>query len=266
MRGKLFQFDEALRHEISTSSFAMYPNEIAVVDEIFLYLSQITASPPRQPSNSLTHVHAEAIIQILDRWPSSQRFPVIDLSRLFVGFCPDAFATPGLRGKFTDALFNASDWSAVWTSPLPKARATNMLLLLRTIANAFQEEGGTDAEWLGRIVETIGQAPYTVLNKAQRVALATVLFNISCGNLRSPLQVPVRDHLISLIVKILELETADSEAVYRALVSLGNVIHVCKASLQESQKGDISRCLEVLPIRFPETRVQNVAAEIAALF
>ena len=53
----------------------MYPNEIAVIDEIFLYLSQITASPARQPSKPLTHVHVEAIIQILDRWPSSQRFP-----------------------------------------------------------------------------------------------------------------------------------------------------------------------------------------------
>lgn len=26
-----------------------------------------------------------------------------------------------------------------------------MLLLLRTIANAFQEEGRTDVEWLGRV-------------------------------------------------------------------------------------------------------------------
>jgi phospholipase A-2-activating protein len=53
----------------------MYPNEIVVVDEIFIYLSQITASPAQQPSKQLTHVHVEAIIQILDRWPSSQRFP-----------------------------------------------------------------------------------------------------------------------------------------------------------------------------------------------
>jgi len=144
-----------------------------------------------------------------------------------------------------------------------------MLLLLRTIANAFQEEERTDAEWQGRIVETLGQAPYLVLNKAQRVALASVLFNVSCETLRSPLQVPIRDHLISLIVKILESETADSEAVYRALVGLGNLIHACKANkttLQEAQKGDILRCLELLPKRFPETRVQNVAAEIAALF
>jgi hypothetical protein len=46
-------------------------------------------------------------------------------------------------------------------------------------------------------------------------------------------------------------------------------IHACKASkatVQEAQKGDILRCLELLPKRFPETRVQNVAAEIAVLF
>jgi len=268
MRGKLLQFDEALRHEISTSSLAMYPNETVVVEEIFLYLSQITASPTQLPSKPLTHVHVEAIIQILDRWPSSQRFPIIDLSRLIVGFCPDAYAAPGLREKFTDALFNASEWSAAWTSPLSKARGTNILLLLRTIANAFQEERGIDAGWLGKVVETIGQAPYTLLNRAQRVALATVLFNVSCEYLRSPLQVPVRDHVILLIAKILELETADSEAVYRALVGLGNAIHACmtnKASLQEAQKGDISQCLQSLPIRFPETRIRNVAVEIAAL-
>lgn len=151
----------------------MYPNEIAVVDEIFAYLSQVTASPARQPAKSLTHVHVEAIIQILDRWPSSQRFPsklyetnisqlipdhfilVIDLSRLLIGFCPDAFIAPGLQAKFTDALFNASEWSAPWTSHLSKARETNMLLLLRTIANAFQEEGGTNAEWLARVSQVL---------------------------------------------------------------------------------------------------------------
>ena len=58
----------------------MYPDEITLVDEIFIYLSQITASPSQQPSEPLTHVHVEAIIQILDRWPSSQRFP----SRLYI--------------------------------------------------------------------------------------------------------------------------------------------------------------------------------------
>jgi phospholipase A-2-activating protein len=75
MQGKLHQFDDALRHEISTSSLAMYPDEIKAVDTCFSSLAQIVATPPRPPLNKLTGAHVEAIIQILDRWPSSQRFP-----------------------------------------------------------------------------------------------------------------------------------------------------------------------------------------------
>lgn len=72
----------------------MYPNEIAVVDEIFVYLSQITASPARQPSKPLTHVHVEAIIQILDRWPSSQRFPSMLYQTYICVSVPDRLMIP----------------------------------------------------------------------------------------------------------------------------------------------------------------------------
>lgn len=194
----------------------MYPEETAAVDQAFAYLSQAIASPPRRPSNNLTVTHVEAIIQILDRWPSSQRFPgalgfvpqlyiygpnsitVIDLSRLLTGYCPDAFSTPGLRDRFFEALFKASEWTASWTVPLSKAKETNILLLFRTLANAFQE--GTpigDGTWVGQVnsylrlyiyistlysltlfqvFEALSQAPYASLTKAQRVALATILF------------------------------------------------------------------------------------------
>ena len=53
----------------------MYPEEVNRIDETFDYLSSVTASPPRTPSSSLTAAHVESIIQILERWPSSQRFP-----------------------------------------------------------------------------------------------------------------------------------------------------------------------------------------------
>ncbi|KAF8163523.1 phospholipase A-2-activating protein [Crassisporium funariophilum] len=268
MQGKLFQFDEALRHEISTSSLAMYPDEINLLDEAFAYLSQVTVSPARPPSNSLTHVHVEAIIQILERWPSSQRFPVIDLSRLLIGFCPDAFSAPDLRDKFSEALFKASEWSTPWTLPLSKARETNMLLLLRTLANAFQEDGITDAGWLARVLETLGQAPYTALTKTQRVALATVLFNASCEGLRYPLELSLRNQLITLIAQILESETADSEAVYRTLVALGNTVFAAKiheTTVSAPQVGEISQCLQSLPTQFPESRVRNVCVEIGTL-
>lgn len=59
----------------STSSLAMYPDEVAAVDEAFAYLSLVTATPPRHPPTPLSTKHVEAIIHILGRWPSSQRFP-----------------------------------------------------------------------------------------------------------------------------------------------------------------------------------------------
>lgn len=149
----------------------MYPDEMSAVDEAFTYLAHITISPAQSQTGLLTATHVEAIIQILDRWPSSQRFPgesifialsaplptfpcpVIDLSRLLTGFCPDVLETPGLKLQFFEALFKASEWSASWTAPLPKARETNILLLFRTLANTFQE-GTTIGEgtWAGQVI------------------------------------------------------------------------------------------------------------------
>ena len=153
-------------------------------------------------------------------------FIVIDLSRLLLGFCPEAFSADGLKDRFADALFRAADWSASWALPLPKPRETNMLLLLRTLCNAFQEDGQTDPVWLTKVcflsvignqnkllsalfflqtqkvLQTLAQAPYTALNKTQRVALATIVFNVSCQGLRFPLDASLRDQSVSLVGKV----------------------------------------------------------------
>ncbi|KAG6833074.1 hypothetical protein H0H87_011819 [Tephrocybe sp. NHM501043] len=267
MQGKLQQFDDALRHEISTSSLAMYPDESAKVEEAFDFLRAVTATPPRQTATSLSAAHIEAIIQTLERWPSSQRFPVIDLSRLLTGFAPEAFDTSGVKEKFIEALFTASEWNASWSPPLPKPRETNILLLFRTLANVFQDKISLDGTWSNKVFEALSQAPYSSLNKNQRVALATILFNASCVLLRTPVEKPFFDQLASLMLRILESETADSEAVYRALVGLGNILHASKAQnlLDAGQSGELVQCIRALPTTFPEERVQNVTQEIAAL-
>ena len=137
----------------------MYPQEIEAINETFAHLTKAVAS--QQPHTSFTTNHVDAIIQILDRWPVSQRFPgmsqpqpylpgkqtisstpeVIDLSRLVTGYCPDLCSSPSLRETFLDALFVGSGWptDGSWSLPLSKAQETNILLLLRTIANVFQE-------------------------------------------------------------------------------------------------------------------------------
>ena len=53
----------------------MYPEELSNVEETFAYLSAVTATPPGRPNKSLNANHVESVIQVLDRWPSSQRFP-----------------------------------------------------------------------------------------------------------------------------------------------------------------------------------------------
>ncbi|KAG6853915.1 hypothetical protein C0991_012584 [Blastosporella zonata] len=284
MQGKLQQFDDALRHEISTSSLAMYPDESNKVEESFDFLGAATATPPRKTSGSLSAIHIEAIIQILERWPSSQRFPgmscaphffpvkadtvvVIDLSRLLTGFAPEAFDAPGLKERFVEALFTASQWNTSWTPPLSKPRETNILLLFRTLANVFQEKISLDGMWTSKVFEALSQAPYSSLNKNQRVALATILFNASCVSLRTPVDKSFFDQVAKLILRILESETSDSEAVYRALVGLGNLIHASKAQnlLDAGQSGELIQCIRALPTTFPEERVQNITREIAAL-
>ncbi|KAF8077719.1 phospholipase A-2-activating protein [Lyophyllum atratum] len=267
MQGKLHQFDEVLRNEISTSSLAMYPEEISTVDEAFAFLAEVTATPPRRPARSLSATHVEAVIQILERWPSSQRFPVIDLSRLLTGFSPDAFEAPQLKDRFLEALFKACEWDASWSLPLTKPRETNILLLFRTLANIFQEKMSLEGLWPSKVFEALSQVPYASLNKTQRVALATVLFNASCVALRDPAEKGFFDQLTAMALQIVESETADSEAVYRALVGLGNLIHAGNAQtlLDAPQSGEIVQCIRALPATFPEERVQNITREIAAL-
>jgi len=70
----------------------------------------------------------------------SLRCPVIDLARLIVAFVPQSLhANTRLGDRFMDALLRASDWDDHWTPPMTKPKERNILLLLRTIANALQE-------------------------------------------------------------------------------------------------------------------------------
>src|SRR6266852_6394921 len=89
MQGKLYQFDQALRSEIvrnfcflgldcltcvhSTSALALYPEEIDHLEEVFTFLAQ--SASERSPTVNLTNTHVETVVQILERWPASQRFP-----------------------------------------------------------------------------------------------------------------------------------------------------------------------------------------------
>lgn len=82
----------------------------------------------------------------------------MDLSRLVVAYCANALAAPENREKLFDCLFNASDWSSVISSgtPMLKQQETNVLLLLRTIANCFQEGiPVNDGRWVQQVMRSL---------------------------------------------------------------------------------------------------------------
>ncbi|KAF9532143.1 phospholipase A-2-activating protein [Crepidotus variabilis] len=267
MRTKLLQLDEAFRHEISTSTIAMYPEEATLVEEIFTYLTQVTSTPDKTPSGPLTAAHIDAISAILERWPLSQRFPIIDLSRLVLGFCPETFqASPGLKDRFTEALFRGAEL-IVWTSAMNKVKETNTTLALKAVANAFNDKENSEISWLTKVVGSLGQVPYGLLTKAQKVALASVLFNISCEGLRHPIDGSLREQLVTIVNAILAEEKTETEAVYRVLVALGNIAAAANAvgALSGAQVATVKQTFTTLPARFPDARVRSICNEISGL-
>lgn len=49
--------------------------ELIVIEEAFTYLAQFTSDTSQNSLTPLGGPHVDAIVQILDRWPASQRFP-----------------------------------------------------------------------------------------------------------------------------------------------------------------------------------------------
>lgn len=118
---------------------------------------------------------------------------VLDLARLIVAFAPQSLHTDTVLGdRFMDALLRASDWDEHWTPPMTKPKERNILLLLRTIANALQE--GAEFEkitWalkvlviffvIGNMTLTSSDAPTISVNRCSH---SQNLFRMNC--LRHP--------------------------------------------------------------------------------
>ncbi|KAJ7578487.1 phospholipase A-2-activating protein [Mycena floridula] len=269
VQNKMYELDGVLKQEISTSGLAMYPEDISCVDETFIALSHLTATPPETPPHTLNATHVDAISQILDRWPASQCFPVIDLGRLLTAYSPSLFADDDLRQRFFRSLFKAAEFQTPWETPLPKARDTNILLVLKALANVFQDGYISNPGWLAQIIAVLDHIPYLAIGKTQRGAFATVLFNISCLSLRTPLEQPLRDQHLGLLLKVIQTEPTEAEPTYRSLVGLGNAIHAMKSkgtALTPEQASEIARIVAPASTKFPQdVRIQNVSKELSAL-
>jgi len=265
MQNKLFQFNQDLQNEISTATLVLFPDERSLLEEAFLYLEQAVSGVSPITAPHVEKEHVEAVVALLQRWPSSSRFPLLDLCRLIIGYCSNAYSDPVFRQDFFRTLFKQAEWSEEWGST-QRSRDTNILLLLRGIANAFQDDTNLgDGVWADEILQRLQEASYPALSRAARIALGTLLFNLSCVSLRERLDPRVRQRQVTLILQSLEQERADSEPAYRLLVALGNAAYTARHGQPPLEPAQVTRAKEAMAAvtrAFPEERIESMTRAI----
>ncbi|KAF9059086.1 WD40-repeat-containing domain protein [Rhodocollybia butyracea] len=269
MSRKTFEIDGRLRDEnIYFIPCVVSPREFHRLKTRSLYLTQ--ATDPNSKNLNLpapTASSVESIIQVLERWPSTALYPVVDLTRLVVAFCPGLLEDSALKSRLLQALLVSGEWSSSWAPPLVKSREINLTLVLKTLANMFQEGTSVDGTWVNETLFALSQLPYEILSKVQRTCLATVLFNMSCTQLRTPFDDYPRQQFLEEAFKILKNETADSETVYRALFAVGNTLHAMKSNsipLEPAQNQTVLDTLSSLsPAIAGDARVRDLVGELA---
>ncbi|KIY50770.1 phospholipase A-2-activating protein [Fistulina hepatica ATCC 64428] len=267
MQTKLHQVNEALRNEITTATLAMYPDEQISIEEIFDYITGISTLGACEVA-PLTPSHAEALIQILERWPAMHVFPLIDLTRLVTGYSWTIFDSTGLKDRLFASLFAASECNEPWTPPISRTREVNLMLTLRVLANLFHETSDfNDVAWLEKVLDEISKIPRASMNKKMRVILATIDFNLSCVALKTPMPPSLRSRVLLQILSIVEYDMSDSEAIQRALVALGNLLYAAKGSgiSEEIDAARLTSAITALPTRYPEARIETAAKEVLNL-
>ncbi|PWN27737.1 PFU-domain-containing protein [Jaminaea rosea] len=187
-------------------------------------VAQLTAA--LQAGAAATPIDLSPILSGLESWPSSARFPLLDLVRLAC-----LFPTTPAANELLPLILSASGWHAAsWPSTDSKAAETNTMLCARALANAFSSSTATGGSAL--LSSSTGAADlqpllacphFAHLSKPGRVAFATVLLNLST-NLVSGSNAIDSSALLEAINRLLTEEPGDDEVVYRTLIAQGNVL------------------------------------------
>ncbi|GAA5888116.1 hypothetical protein JCM6882_000286 [Rhodosporidiobolus microsporus] len=249
LRKKLGDLSTQLSADPSTSSLALSPSELSSLDRLITYLLAALASPGGG-SPSPAESDLSVVDKILASWPASARFPALDLARLLALSAPTAGSFPVILSSSTD----------------PNESETNAMLALRALANLFVPFVGK-ATMQGEAVDVVGalrrRGAKSGLNKNGKVALATVALNFSVLATQKSLDGKAAEDLAELAVEL--LQDSDSEVVYRALTTLGNLLvsFDTLAALSESAVGRYKAAAKEAAQRIGEPRVKSLVAEFA---
>jgi len=247
MRKKLLEFDDTLRNEISTSSLAFYPDENKHILDTLRCLGAVIDKPDIHTCPDIPPEIVDTLCQVLERWPLIQRFPVIDLARLVLAYSPSAYGDTALRSRLVMSMFQGAEWQLAWTPPIPRPRDTNNMLVMRGLANLFENERAKDSELIAFVFERLGEAPYAAFSRHARQAMVTLIFNLSVITLRDRLDDSIRNNQVTVTLSVLSQETSDPETVHRCLAAFGNILYTASVTSNPLSSSQIEQARVTLP-------------------
>ena len=168
----------------------------------------------------------DALRKATSSWTAGSRLPALDLIR-----CAAAAGTTTPPLEIAREVFEASAWAQDWPGAglaEAKVRDVNSMLALRTIANLW-----SDSRALGELevngvslLGSLADTHYAQLSKNGRIAFATVVYNATAQMVGGMGKNSAAGITLGLINEVLNQQHDDSEAVYRILVALGNLVCV----------------------------------------
>ncbi|MBW0494854.1 hypothetical protein O181_034569 [Austropuccinia psidii MF-1] len=206
--GKIKEFNSQLTmNELSL-------DEIKDLEQLVKYLSKPIGIPPE--------MGVKVLERIISEWPVEKQFPAIDLVRIMaITFFP-AQILAILLPK-TNAIENSSSGEL------------NFTLTLRAFSNGLSSSptivlnpGSISQQDLARqLIEKlwVDTSPQFNMNtKNTKVAVATLLLNLSIIHLESGLDDGLSSRILTIVREMIKSPGMDEEAVYRSVIALGNLL------------------------------------------
>ncbi|KAF6767555.1 WD40 repeat [Kalmanozyma brasiliensis GHG001] len=222
-----------------------------------------------ESGSSSDALNIDALRKAVSSWGAGSRLPALDLIR-----CAAAAGTTTAPLEIAREVFEASSWASDWPipgSPDAKVRDVNSMLALRTIANLWSDPralGELEVNGMS-LLGSLSETHYARMSKNGRIAFATVVYNATAQMVGGMGKNSAAGITLGLVNEVLAQESEESEAVYRILVALGNLL--CSSSGSNLNRNALDTARQSMQRLSgtglgKEQRIAQIIAEVHGLF
>lgn len=249
---KISEFSNTLRSDPNQQSLSLSEDETSRLGAV----AKVLKDTSHYHTSRFSDDDLRLLLKLLNSWPVSMMFPVIDILRMVV-LHPDGSAV----------LKRVNDENDIFTELIRKVTssplAPNLLTSIRVVVNLFKN---SDYHfWLQKHRVEVFDAfasCYSSPNKNVQVSYSTLVLNYAV------LLIEKKDeegqaHVLSAALEIAEGETLEADAKYRALVAIGSLMleGVVKKIAMDFEVGSIAKVAKASK----DSKIAEVAADIENL-